>query len=71
MTPAKAEGNIYKYKVADTATTVAYDMNVQNWSVWDGTADITAATDKVITVVEATADYKACAAGSATVVSKA
>lgn len=71
VTPAKAEGNIYKYKVADTATAVTYDMNVQNWSVWDGTADITAATDKVITVVEATADYKARAAGSATVVSKA
>lgn len=71
VTPAKAEGNIYKYKVADTATDVTYDMNVQNWSVWDGTADITAATDKVITVVEATADYKARAAGSATVVSKA
>lgn len=71
VTPAKSEGNIYKYKVADTATAVTYDMNVQNWSVWDGTADITAATDKVITVVEATADYKARAAGSATVVSKA
>lgn len=71
VTPAKAEGNIYKYKVADTAADVTYDMNVQNWSVWDGTADITAATDKVITVVEATADYKARAAGSATVVSKA
>lgn len=71
VTPAKAEGNIYKYKVADTATAVTYDMNVKNWSVWDGTADITAATDKVITVVEATADYKARAAGSATVVSKA
>lgn len=71
VTPAKADGNIYKYKVADTATAVTYDMNVQNWSVWDGTADITAATDKVITVVEATADYKARAAGSATVVSKA
>jgi len=71
VTPAKAEGNIYKYKVADTATAVTYDMNVQNWSVWDGIADITAATDKVITVVEATADYKARAAGSATVVSKA
>lgn len=71
VTPAKAEGNIYKYKVADTAADVTYDMNVQNWSVWDGTIDITAATDKVITVVEATADYKARAAGSATVVSKA
>lgn len=71
VTPAKAESNIYKYKVADTATAVTYGMNVQNWSVWDGTADITAATDKVITVVEATADYKARAAGSATVVSKA
>lgn len=71
VAPAKAESNIYKYKVADTATAVTYGMNVQNWSVWDGTADITAATDKVITVVEATADYKARAAGSATVVSKA
>ena len=68
---AKEEGNVYKYKVADEATEVTYDMNVQNWSAWDGEADITAESDKIITVVEATSEYKARKAGSATVVANA
>lgn len=65
----KAEGNVYKYKVADEATEVTYEMNVQNWTAWDGEADITAETDKVITVVEASSEYKALKSGTATVVS--
>ena len=43
--------------------------NVQNWALWDGESDITAADGKVITVVEATSDYKAVGSGYATVVS--
>lgn len=66
---AKDEGNVYKYKVADEATDVTYDMNVQNWTAWDGEADITAESGKIITVVEASSDYKAKKAGNATVVS--
>lgn len=70
VTPALTSGNVYKYKIGTEATPVTLDMNVQNWTAWDGEADITAETGKVITMVEASADYKAKKAGSATVVSK-
>lgn len=70
VSPAKAEGNVYKYKVGDAAAAVAVGQNVTSWSVWDGTADLTVATGKVITLVEASADYKAVKAGSVTVTAK-
>lgn len=69
VSPAAAEGNKYKYKIAESATEVVYDQNVQTWSAWDGLADITAESGKVITVVECTSEYKARGAGHATVVS--
>jgi hypothetical protein len=69
--PAKASGNAYKYKVGDSATTVIYGQNVQTWTAWDGSADITAATGKMITVVECDSSYKAVKAGSVTVTAKA
>lgn len=65
--PGKADGNSYKYKVDDSEISVTYGQNVKTWSAWDGTADITAATDKTITVVECDSSYKALKAGSATV----
>lgn len=71
VTPAKSSGNGYKYKVADSATAVTYGQNVQTWTAWDGTADITAQTGKVVTVVECDSAYKAQKAGSATVTAKA
>lgn len=71
VTPAKATGNLYKYKLGDSAAGVVYGQNVQNWSVWDGTSDITATTGLVITLVECDADYKAVKSGSATVIVKA
>ena len=71
VTPAKADGNLYKYKVGAAAQPVTYGQNVQTWQAWDGSTDITAATGQVITVVECGADYKALAAGSATVTAKA
>lgn len=71
ITPAKASGNSYKYKVADSATAVTYGQNVQTWTAWDGTADITAQTGKVVTVVECDSAYKALKAGNATVTAKA
>ena len=61
----------YKYKVADAATTVTYGQNLKNWSSWDGTSDITAATSKVITVAVVDSNYRAQAAGSATVTAHA
>lgn len=71
VTPAKGnEGNVYKYKVASSQTTVEYGQNVKNWNAWDGKSDITAATGQVITVVECDSTYKALSAGHATVTAK-
>ena len=68
VSPAKANAsNVYKYKVGSAAETVTYGQNVKTWTAWDGTSDITAASDQKITVVEASSDYKALKSGSATV----
>lgn len=67
VTPAKASDSVYKYKVADEAQEVTFGQNVKTWSAWDGTSDITAASGKTITVVEADADYKAVGSGAASV----
>lgn len=71
VTPAKGSGNSYKYKVGDAAVNVVGGQNVQTWTAWDGTSDITAATGKTVTVVECDGSYKAKSAGSATVTAKA
>ena len=71
VTPAKASGNLYKYKAAASATPVVYGQNVQTWTAWNGTDDITATTGQVVTVVECGSDYKAVGSGSATVTAKA
>lgn len=70
VTPAKASGNGYKYKVADNAMAVTYGQNVQTWTAWDGTADITAQTGKTVTVVECDNGYRAMKAGNTTVTAK-
>lgn len=70
ISPEKAAGNSYKYKVTDTETTVTYGQNVKNWTAWDGSKDITAETGKKITVVECDAEFRAVKAGSATVTAK-
>ena len=71
VTPAKASGNLYKVKTGAAATPVTYGQNVQTWTAWDGTADVTATTGQVVTVVECGSDYKAVGSGSATVTAKA
>lgn len=71
VSPAKANaGNVYKYKVGSAAETVTYGQNVKTWTAWDGTSDITAASNQEITVVEASSAYKALKAGNATVTAK-
>ena len=68
VTPAKSNaGNVYKYKVGAAAETVTYGQNVKTWMAWDGTSDIAAESNQKITVVEASADYKALKSGNATV----
>lgn len=70
VSPAKANGNVYKYKVGSAAETVTYGQNVRSWTAWDGVSDITAASSQKITVVEADSTYKALKAGNATVTAK-
>jgi hypothetical protein len=65
--PTLGSGNSYKYKIADTIQGVSFGQNVQTWTAWNGTADIVAATGKVITLVECNSTYKAVKAGSVTV----
>lgn len=68
VTEAKGSGNIYKYAVADGVTPVAYGQDVSALTTWDGSADITAATGKILTLVEATSAGKAVKAAYVTVV---
>lgn len=72
ISPAKASGDSYVYKVGTAAVDVAYGQVCKTgWTAWDGSADITAATGKVITVVEIDANKHAQAAGHATVTAHA
>ena len=65
-----SSNNVYKYKVAADAVTVEYGQNLRNWTSWDGKADIKAATEQKITVVECDGTYKALNSGSASVTAK-
>lgn len=64
-------GETLKYKVGDTAPSVTYGQNLKNWATWNGTDEITATTGKEITVAYVDSNYRAQAAGHATVASKA
>lgn len=68
-TPGASE--TYRYKVGTDAPSVTYGQNLKSWTAWNGTSDITAATGKKITIASVDANYKAQAAGSATVTAKA
>ena len=64
-------GETYVYKVTDDPIVVKKgDSTSSGWSSWDGSADITAATDKIITVAVSKSSA-VVAMGSATVVAKA
>lgn len=64
-------GESYKYKVGDTAASVNYgEVPGTGWTSWNGTADITAATDKKIAIVSVDSLGAAVAYGSATVTAK-
>lgn len=71
VSPALTSGNSYKYKVADNAVLPAAGQSVKGWTAWNGTDEITAATDKEICVVECDSAYRALKAGVATVTAKA
>ena len=67
-TPGAGEG--YKYKVGDAAASVSLGQDLSAWTDWNGTADITAATGKKITVAVVDGTGAAVAAGNATVTAK-
>lgn len=71
VSPTLEEGHFYKYKVGADVTAPAYGAFVRNYTTWDGTSDITAATGKKIVIIECDADYLAVKAGITTVVAKA
>lgn len=72
MSPVLTSGNSYKYKVAANPTIPEYDqVCTTGYTVWDGTADITAATGQKIVVVEVDSNNKAKKGGITTVTAKA
>ena len=72
VSPAKVDGNSYKYKVASDAVVPVYDeVCTTGYMDWNGTDEITAETGKFIVVVEVDADNKAKAAGFATIAAMA
>lgn len=75
VSPSLTSGNSYVYKVGTAAVEVKYGQvcktSASGWTAWDGSADITAATGKVLTLVEIDSNKRAQLAGSATVTAKA
>lgn len=68
ITITGATGSL-KYKVGDAAEDVTLLMDVSTWTDITSGSEITAETDKVITVAEVNADDKAIGSGSAVIVS--
>lgn len=68
-TPGTGEG--WKYKVGETAPEIGFgELPGATWLEWDGSDDITAATDKKIAVIAVDADGLVVAYGTATVTAK-
>lgn len=65
-----SNNNVWKYKVAASATTVTYGMDVKTWTKWDGESEITATSGQHVTIVEADQNYKAVRSGDVTAVVK-
>ena len=81
VTETKATDNVYKYHIADSASAapaVTFGMDVTDWTTWDGSTDITAATGKILTLAEAapltvdstTTKYRAAKVGTVSVTAK-
>ena len=71
-TPGTGESYVYKVGGSgEDAPAIGYhEIPDFSWTAWNGTADITAASGRKITVASVNADGKAVAAGSATVTAK-
>jgi hypothetical protein len=68
VTPTASANNSYMYKLDTNAITLPLDrQTVTEYTVWDGTIDITAITGQYIAVVEVDTDNRAVAGGQTTV----
>lgn len=66
VSPEKAEGNSYKYKVAASPTLPAYGQTcTTGYTAWNGTDEISATAGQKIVVAEVDSSNKAVAAGMA------
>ena len=71
VTPELTEGRTYRYKTGSTVAMPVLYQDLSDWTPWDGTSDITAATGDQIVVAEVDSIGLCMAAGSATVTAKA
>lgn len=72
VTPEKAAGNVYKYKVAANVTAPSYNQDcTSGYTDWDGTSELNGTTGQKLLLVETTTDGKARAAGIGPVTVKA
>lgn len=69
VTPTIGAGDSYRYMSGAQAPTVGTVLT--NWTTWDGTSDITAATGDILTVAEVDGAGKAVKAGICVVTAKA
>ena len=69
VTYTPGDGESYKIKVADAPVSVYLDEEIEGFTSWDGSADITAASGKYVTVVSVKSG-KAVAAGAGASVPK-
>jgi hypothetical protein len=70
VSPAIESGNEYRYIVADDVVKVVLDQNIGGWKSWDGVSELAAEDNKVITLVECSAEHLARKAGNCVVKSK-
>lgn len=63
--------DVLKYKVTDDRIVVSVGQDVSGWTTWDGSADITAATNKILTLAVADSNGAVLAAGDTVVTAHA
>lgn len=67
----KGANDVLKTYVSDYPIAVERGDDLTSWTTWDGSADITAATGKILNLAVTDSTYAALAAGHATVTAKA
>lgn len=72
ISPSIGAGNSYKYKTAVSPTQPSYDqVCTAGYTIWDGTAEITATTGQKVVVAEVDTSNKAKKTGITTITAKA